>query len=199
MKIRIKFLMILTFVISSTIFISATLACPKEYNHAEWKQSNGQPYLNIRSKNYYDLGVLKAQYLSQQYITFDYALKGLIQSLGISMDYAYYLATLYNTHIPNEYQEEIKGISDKIPTLTYYDIVMQISLFDGFYGQIIPTMTGLDISPIHLGGCTVVDSKNADGSITIGQNMDLSYYFKDTINFISVSYTHLTLPTILLV
>ena len=180
-----KLLFILTFLSLSGILITSSMACSKDYYkpYAEWRESNGQPYLYARSPDYYTLGVLKAQYLSQQYITFDYALKGMIQNFGIPLDYAYYLASLYDEFIPSDYQNEMQGIADTLP-LTYYDVLLQKSLFDGFYGQIIPDMTGLNISPIHLGGCTVVASKNADGSITIGQNMDLSYFFKDTINFV---------------
>jgi hypothetical protein len=174
------FLIFLTITMFSGIFMTNTLAKP---NFIEMCKTSNQSYLDVKVPDYYSLGVIKAQYRGQQIITFDYALKGLIHTLGVPLDYCYYLANLYNNHILDDYKNEIRGIADTLPNLSYYDIVLQICLFDGFYGQIIPSKTDLKIAPIHLGGCTVVASKNVDGTITIGQNMDLSYYFKDTIYF----------------
>jgi len=151
---------------------------------AEWRESNGQRYLYLGCSDYYNLGVLKAQHLAKQYITFDYVLKGMIQNLNIPIEYCYELANAYNQYIPKRYQRETQGIADTIPNLSYEDILFAEALFDGFYGQIIPSMIGVNIPPLHVGGCTVIASKNGDNSISIGQTMDLSYFFKDTINFV---------------
>ena len=182
MRLKKKSVILIFFTITmfSGFFMTNSLAKP---NFVELCETSNQSYIDVKVPDYYSLGVLKAQYCGQQIMTFDYSLKGLIQTLGIPLDYCYYLANLYNEHIPEDYKNEIQGIADTLPNLSYYDIVLQICLFDGFYGQIIPSQTGLNILPIHIGGCTVVASKNADGTITIGQNMDLSYYFKDTIYF----------------
>ncbi len=183
MKLKKKSIVLIFLTVSmfSGIIMTNSLA---KTNFMRWCETNDQSYVDVRVPDYYSLGVLKAQYCDQQIIKLDYAIKGLIQTLGIPLDYCYHLASLYNAQIPQDYKNELQGIADSIPTLTYYDVVLQVCLFDGFYGQIIPSKTGVNIPPIHLGGCTVVASKNTDETITIGQNMDLSYYFKDTLYFI---------------
>lgn len=190
MKIR-KFTLLLIILFTFTagsFLITSTVACkdsaPEPTNYAEWKTSNNQAYLEIKAEDYYTLGYLKGSYLILEYMTFDTVLKMLIEQLGIPLEYCYYLASLYDYYIPEPYKQEIQGMADAIPFLTYWDIVFQVVLFDAYYGQIIPSMTGLNIPPIHLGGCTVIASKNRDGTASIGQTMDLSYFFKDTINFV---------------
>ena len=151
---------------------------------ARWISSNGQSYLEIYSKDYYQLGYLTGQYLVQQILLLHNILNSMMQQYNIPQEQALYIAKMYEVYIPECYKEEMQGIADSIELLSYDDILLQICFLDAFYGQIIPQMTGLGITPIKIVGCTAIASKNKGNSITLGQSMDFGYIFKDTLSFV---------------
>lgn len=155
-------------------------ACPDDESFATWQDSNGQAYLFIYAKNYYELGLLTGQYLATEILTFDAILKYLISSYGLSMDQILYFANIYNQFIPEDYKLEIQGIADALD-LTYTDVLLQILFLDLYYGILQPLMVGLD----GLSACTAFGISNGWGRHNIiGQNMDFGFIFYPTVSWV---------------
>ena len=156
----------------------------KSSGRTRWRSSNDQSYLEIYARDYYQLGYLTGQHLAQQIVLLTNILMSMMQQYNIPQEQALYIAKMYDVHVPECYKEEMQGIADSIEILSYDDILLQVCFLDIFYGQIVPQMTGLGITPIKIVGCTAIASKNRGNSITLGQSMDFGYIFKDTLSYV---------------
>jgi hypothetical protein len=135
--------------------------------HAEWKNSNGQPYLSIDADDHYSLGYLTGYHLWREILNAKIA-----TGLYIKNEYLP-LVSEYESFIPQEYIDEMRGIAEGVSSrsgiiITYRDILLQNSFLDILYGHMNPDKLQ-DISPL---ACTSIASKNTDGSIVAGQNFD---------------------------
>lgn len=136
---------------------------------AEWIDSNGQKYLNIKADDYYSLGFHTGYHLWRQILNAKVAM-----SMYINNDHLE-LIREFEKHIPNEYIEEMKGIAKGVSVragiyISYEDILKQNVFLDIYYGKI-NAMQNLNQNPI---GCTSIAVKNGNGTIVAGQNFDFT-------------------------
>ncbi len=136
---------------------------------AEWVDSNGQKYLDIKADDYYSLGFHTGYHLWRQILNAKVAM-----GMYIKNDYLD-LIREYEKHIPSEYIEEMKGIAKGVSVRTgiytsYEDILKQNVFLDLYYGKI-NAMQNLNQNPI---GCTSMAVKNGNGTIVAGQNFDFT-------------------------
>ena len=150
-------------------------------NRAEWKDTNGQYYLEIYATDHYNLGKLEGEYLESQILTLNQIIKELLIYYDIPLELVTSLAYIYNHYIPFIYKLEMFGISRAIPSLSYTDILLQIVFLDLFYGFLNPLMVSTD----KLAGCTAL-SINQQGNM-IGQNLDFSLLFYPTLSWVRYS------------
>lgn len=153
----------------------------ENFGFAKWRESNGQQYLFIYATDHYTLGKLLGQNLAPQILTMDYVLKQMIISYNLSLQEVLFLASIYNLYIPEENKQEMMGISDAIPLLSYEDILMQRIFLDLYYGILVPSMVGVDPG---LAACTAITARNSKYRYSIGQTMDFGIYFKDTLSWV---------------
>ena len=112
--------MLLIFVLTFTIcfgFLDTALACEDntyESNYAEWKFSNGQPYLWIKAEDYYTLGYLEGQNLAFQSAWMKLMIMMQAQEIGLSYDVAIFYALNYLEYFPEDYLLEMRGFADAI-------------------------------------------------------------------------------------
>ncbi len=190
--------LISTSIIGNIVFVSGAkepeqeqvkMVGRKQYGYARWVERREQSYLLAVASDYYTLGTLLGQNLGDKIVLMDMILTNLIAQYNIDMEQAWMLIRGYEYFIPEEYKQEMVGISDSIPNLSYDDVLLQTCFLDFYYGQAMPLMIGQMmgklINPIKLFGCTAIGSKNKDGSVTVGQNMDFGYIFKDTLSFVN--------------
>ncbi len=156
-------------------------------NRAEWRETNGQYYLEIFATDHYNLGKLKGEYLADQIITLDQIINELLFYYEIPMDLFIFLSYIYNLYIPHIYRTEIYGISKAIPSLSYTDILLQIVFLDLFYGILNPIMTSMG----KLAGCTAIVIN--DENNVIGQNMDFGLIFFPTLSWVKASISGISI------
>lgn len=140
---------------------------------AEWRTSNGQEYLYIEAPNHLVLGLIEGHFL-QDKITY---MKNVLiqQALALNMTYDDFinLALQYETSIPFKYKIEMRTMAFAIKDISYQDILVQNTMWDGFYGIITPLLSGFQQPPLIEGGCSVIAYKN-QSVVRISQNIDLS-------------------------
>ncbi|MFX1488585.1 MAG: C45 family autoproteolytic acyltransferase/hydrolase [Promethearchaeota archaeon] len=189
---------LLLFLLSITTFsgiITFAHACrhnSSEINYAEWKLSNGQPYLYVEADNYYDLGLLEGQNLAFQIAWMKLMINLQAQELGLSYDTALYYALAYLEKIPDKYIFEMQGIADGIDivnipfmgqvyeiSIDFIDVLAQNCFWDIYYGTILPMLTGYPQTPLIAGGCTAVAARSYRKTI-FAQTIDLSLLMKPT-------------------
>ncbi len=141
---------------------------------SEWVYSNGQKYLHINADNNYDLGYHTGYQLSSEVFKMKFLLSVSEASFGVSYAQFLDLSEKYLPFIPQKYIEEMQGLSEGASAgsgfpISFSDILIQNVIFEILYGLINP----LDLSVENTLGCTTFGSKNHDGTIIIGQNMDL--------------------------
>jgi len=178
-------------VLGISLVISCTVGTRRSYftlnkNNAHWVTDNGEKYLYIEAENEYELGRLEGKYLSAKIAN----LKRIIQLFGMlnsKHGFGYSnlikLAQQYETSIPNEYKEEMRGIDRAIVGVSYNDILLQNCFVDILYGHYFPQGNFQPNDSSLQMGCTVVGFLNND-SITIGQNFDFNNVFKHTLAFV---------------
>ncbi len=136
---------------------------------AEWIDSNGQNYLNIKADDYYSLGFHTGYHLWRQILNAKVAMGMYINNDDMA------LIREYENHIPSEYIQEMKGIAKGVSVRTgiyvsYEDLLKQNVFLDIYYGKI-NAMRNLNQNPI---GCTSIAVKNSNGTIVAGQNFDFT-------------------------
>jgi len=140
----------------------------------EWRDSNGQQYLYVEADTHYDLGYQTGYALSDR-ISF---MKALIFIASTSYGLFYFdienMSSEYLPYIPDKYKEEMKGMSDGATAasgfiISFSDILVQSVVFEILYGRFSPHESSV-ISDL---GCTAIGTVNDDGSVLVGQNMDL--------------------------
>ncbi len=145
---------------------------------ARWVQAGGQSYLYIEAENAYDLGYHTGAQLAYQIVT----LQTLLFTMSLLQGFNYFemqrRASEYLAYIPAQYQQELQGTADGATgqsglLVTFADVLLQSVFFDLFYGQITPS---LPVKPATL-GCTSIGANNSDGTISVGQNVDLIKIF----------------------
>jgi len=180
-------------------FITFANACKtdeNQYNYAEWRFSNNQPYLYVEADNYYTLGFLEGQNLAFQIAWMKLMIMLQAQEIGIPYEVALYYTTDYLEHIPEEYLLEMHGIADAIDVVSipfmgeiyeisidFMDILVQNCFWDIYYGKIIPMLTGYPQLPLIVGGCTAIGS-HTNKKTVFGQTFDLSLLMMPTVSWV---------------
>lgn len=142
--------------------------------YSEWRNSNGQQYLYVEADNHYDLGYLTGKALSYKILTLNALIFLSTPSYGLTSERIIEIGEQYLDYIPAEYKEEMLGVSEGASAgcgfyISFYDILIQSVLFEILYGRHLPTTTSVSLDL----GCTAIGTKNSNGSIILGQNMDL--------------------------
>jgi hypothetical protein len=188
LKKRSVILLLFVVITPSFLFINSVNACNDDkIPFAEWKISNGQPYLHIEANDYYELGLLEGENLAFQIAWMKLMIMIQAQELGMSYDMAKYMALEYLDYIPENYILEMNGIADAIDVVplvfmgNYYevsidflDVLAQNCFWDIYYGIILPTITGYPQLPFIVGGCTAIGSHTGKKTI-FGQTIDITY------------------------
>lgn len=131
-----------------------------DYRYSWWSESNGQPYLNIIASDHYQLGLEFGEQNIAKIYHLDAVIKMMALQYEIPIETMYYLSSLYE--IPEDYAQYLQGVTDSTG-LTYSEILLEVTLFDLFYGYLMPSMMQGAM------GCTAIADSN-----TIGQNIDLT-------------------------
>ncbi len=190
---------ILTFTISFG-FLNSSLACENntyETSYAEWKFSNGQPYLYVKADNYYTLGYLEGKNLAFQTAWMKLMIMLQAQEIGLSYDAAIFYALDYLDYFPEEYLLEMNGFADAIDfvlvpfmgvvyniTIDFLDVLAQNCFWDIYYGKIVPMMSGYPQSPLIAAGCTAIGSRTSWGRAILGQTIDISLLMQPTTSWV---------------
>ncbi len=153
--------------------------------HALWKESNGQKYLEIKANDYYTLGFFEGIELDSKIIALKTSIEAMFANYGILYSYLLDLANLYKPFIPGDYITEMQGMVDalKFQNITFDDVLLQNCFMDIYYGIFIPQMSGSSLPPIEI-GCTAIAALNKGGSVSIGQNFDFSQFLHPTLSFV---------------
>lgn len=164
---------------------------------ANWVDSNGQLYLDVKAKDYETLGKLEGQNLAPQICY----MKLLIMqtSLGITGGYNQMRAwaLLYQPGIADKYIQEMQGMVSGIaeancPLCTsaggidYNDILLQNTFIDITYGLLYP-MSAVSPGPDTGMGCTVVGAVSKIGdeeAVSLGQTFDFENELAPTLSFV---------------
>ncbi len=152
---------------------------------ARWIQAGGQSYLYVEADTPYDLGYHTGVQLANQIVT----LQSLLFLMALVQGYNYFemqtRASEYLPYIPLQYQQELQGTADGATEqsgllVTFADVLLQAVFFDLYYGRISPTQA---VKPATL-GCTALAANNSDGTIVLGQNVDLVKVFAQVGSFV---------------
>ena len=139
----------------------------------EWKESNGQKYLEARGDTLFDLGAAIGHGMAKE-IAFTKRMQKFsldkIRALPGTSGRLEYLVDGYLGCIPEKYAEEIEGIArgyndETGDSATYREIAMQSCLLD-IAGRF------RSDAVLYKEGCTDLAAVNADGSVAHGQNYD---------------------------
>ncbi len=169
------------------IFIGASIICCCHHisnrlaflrmdisGHSEWRDSNGQKYLYVEANNHHDLGYQTGYALSDKILSMKALLLICSNSYGLSYFDIEKICNEYDSYIPENYKQEILGMSEGATAgsgflISYTDILVQSVFIEALYGRHIPS----ELSIISDFGCTALGTINNDGSVLVGQNMDL--------------------------
>ncbi|MFX1233573.1 MAG: C45 family autoproteolytic acyltransferase/hydrolase [Promethearchaeota archaeon] len=174
------FILLVLFLGSSILLVSYNISNRIAFfkfnisGYSEWVNSNGQKYLYIEADNSYDLGYHTGFQLSSEIIKMKLLIYLYAPILGLCYSEFENLCLNYLSYIPEIYKQEIQGISDGASAgggfyISFRDIVVQSVFFEVVYGRISPSKLSMN----KVLGCTALGSKNMNGSVVIGQNMDL--------------------------
>jgi hypothetical protein len=177
---KIWFILLVLLLGSSILFVSYNISNRIAFfkfdisGNSEWVNSNGQKYLYIEADNNYDLGYHTGFQLSSEVLKMRFLIDLYVPMLGIPYSEFESLCLDYMSHIPERYKQEIQGISDGATAgvgfyISFNDILVQSLFFEVVYGRINPSKLSMNEAL----GCTAFGSRNSDGSVIIGQNMDL--------------------------
>ncbi len=194
--------MILFFIMTFSVgfcFLNSVVACEEESydtNYAEWRFSNGQPYLYTEADNYYTLGYLEGQNLAFQTAWMKLIITLQAEQIGLTYDIAIYYSLPYLEYFSEENIMEMQGIADgievvQIPfmgqiyeiTIDFYDVLVQNCFWDVYYGKIIPMFSGYPQPPLIVAGCTAIGSNTGKKAI-LGQTIDISLLMQPTASWV---------------
>ncbi len=164
---------------------------PKEY--AEWRDSNGQRYLEVAAEDPFTIGLLQGERLADQI----HHLKHYVEDFSVRYatkrkSYTKFRELArngYEKFFPPHFIAEMKGFAEGAKDMDYEDILVQNCFFDIVYGQLIPE----DVENLLLGdyalGCTafgIMNTHGADKNPTtlIGQNFDYAKFFRKALSFV---------------
>ena len=138
----------------------------------EWRSSNGQDYLYVEAGDAYSLGYLTGREASFKIAMMKEFLLGSSLLLGMNYFDLIEMAEKYAKFIPNDYLEEIRGISEGSTAgsgfyISFEDILVQAVFFEIIYGQ-------LDPKTENFAACTAFGAIDKDNKSIIGQNIDLA-------------------------
>lgn len=177
---KILAIVLIIFIGASIIFTSHNISNRLAFlrigisGHSKWCDSNGQMYLYVEADNHYDLGYQTGYALSDKIL----AMKALLLICSSSYGLSYFdiekICNEYDSYIPENYKQEILGMSEGATAgcgflISYTDILVQSVFIEALYGKHIPA----ELSFKSDFGCTALGAINNDGSILVGQNMDL--------------------------
>lgn len=181
-------------------FLNSAVACENnsyETNYAEWRFTNGQPYLYVEADNYYTLGYLEGQNLAFQTAWMKLMIMLQAQEIGLSYDVAIYYALDYFNYFSGEYLLEMNGFADSIDfviipfmgvvyniTIDFLDVLVQNCFWDIYYGKIIPMLSGYPQAPLIVAGCTAIGSRTSWGKAILGQTIDISFLMQPTASWV---------------
>ena len=189
---------IMTFSLGFSFFNSAVACEDNSYstNYAEWRFSNGQPYLYVEADDYYSLGYLEGQNLAFQTVWMKLIITLQAEQIGLTYDVAIYYALTYLDYFSEENIMEMQGIADgidvvQIPfmgqiyeiTIDFYDVLVQNCFWDVYYGKIIPMLSGYPQPPLIVAGCTAIGS-NMGRKAILGQTIDISLLMQPTASWV---------------
>ena len=177
---KILAIVLIIFIGASIIFTSHNISNRLAFlrigisGHSKWCDSNGQMYLYVEADNHYDLGYQTGYALSDKIL----AMKALLLICSSSYGLSYFdiekICNEYDSYIPENYKQEILGMSEGATAgcgllISYTDILVQSVFIEALYGRHIPS----ELSIMSDFGCTALGAINNDGSVLVGQNMDL--------------------------
>ena len=142
---------------------------------AEWRESNGQPYLYVKADTHYELGVATGKGLVKQIATSRMINQYFPKLLRISYEEFVSTAREYLPYIPENYQDEIRGMSIGASeasgqTFSFNDILVQALALEVLYGRYNFDPGDIDLNTHQ--ACTCLGAVNKDGSVVMGQNYD---------------------------
>jgi hypothetical protein len=183
-------------------FLNSAVACENntyETNFAEWRFSNGQPYLYVEADNFYTLGYLEGQNLAFQTAWMKNMIMLQAQQIGLSYDVAIYYALEYLDYFSEEYILEMQGIADAIEvvqipfmgqihsiSIDFLDILVQNCFWDIYYGKIVPILSGYPQPPLIVAGCTAIGS-SMKNKVVLGQTIDISFLMQPTTSWVYIN------------
>jgi len=152
---------------------------------SKWMTTNGQKYLYIKADSSFDLGFHTGYRLSNEIVKMKNLILISTPSFGLKYSEVEKLCKSYLPFIPEKYKQEMRGISEGATSgsgilIGFTDILVQSVFFEVLYGQVIPN--SLTIKETL--GCTAFGSLNDDGTVVIGQNMDLTKTFESVQSFV---------------
>jgi len=177
---KIGFILLVLFLGSSILLVSYNISNRIAFfrfnisGNSQWVNSYGQKYLYIEADNNYDLGYHTGFQLSSEIIKMKFLIYLYAPMLGLPYSDFEGLCLDYLSYIPEIYKQEIQGISDGATAgggfyISFRDVLVQSVFFEVVYGRINPSKQSINEAL----GCTAFGSRNGDGSVIIGQNMDL--------------------------
>ena len=145
--------------------------------YAEWRESNGHPYLYVTADSSYDMGYHAGKELGWKILYMKLYLTGTGSFYGFSYPELRKVSLDFEQFIPEDHLEELRGLADGATQSTgfyisYKDALIQHVFTEATYGHLEPR------------GCSVIGANNTDGSVTIGQNWDFSDAFKTTMAWV---------------
>lgn len=152
---------------------------------AKWITTNGQKFLYIEADNAYDLGYHTGNKLSKEIVKMKFLIFISAPSFGLTYSEVESLCKKYLPFIPEKYKEEMLGISEGATAgsgilISFTDVLVQSVFFEVLYGQVVP----YSLTIKRTLGCTAFGSINSNGSVIIGQNMDLTKTFEGVQSFV---------------
>jgi len=141
----------------------------------EWKESNGQPYLQVEADTHYELGIATGKGLVKQIMAAQIMNQFIPRLLNTSIQEFTSVAREYLPFIPEKYQNEIRGIAEGASEssgqeLTFDDILVQALSLEVLYGRYNFDPGSIDLKTFQ--ACTCLGAVNQDGSVVMGQNYD---------------------------
>ncbi|OLS14364.1 MAG: hypothetical protein RBG13Loki_2013 [Promethearchaeota archaeon CR_4] len=163
----------------------------KEY--AEWRESNGQPYLEVVAQDPFTAGLLQGKCLVDQIRHMKhYVLHFIIRYAAKRQSYKKFRELArkgYEKFFPSRYIEEMNGVAEGARVVDYDDILVQNCFSDIIYGHLIPDNPENPLLRKFDLGCTafgIINTQTSDNipKTLIGQNFDYPGYFRRALSFV---------------
>ncbi len=178
---------------------------PKEKDYAEWRDSNGQRYLEVHADDPFTIGLLQGVQLAEQihhlkhYVS-DFAVRYATKRQSYKK-FRELARNGYEKFFPPHFIEEMKGLAEGAKEVDYEDILVQNCFFDIVYGQLIPEDVENPLLSDYALGCTAFGIMNTHRSgkepypehkssedmtpePLIGQNFDYARIFRRALSFV---------------